>query len=305
MIIGTRQRASALIARAALLSTLVLSAASTRAVAQRPDSAQCRALIAQPVRDSITVTVGITVRAFDTTKAISAPMRAALASAVRESLRLPNPLPLVIYTINDPRAPNAFRDSALVVPTIAGAYAAELWPNGRITNVRVTGGGRAIAFDDALVNALRMVSDSSLLPPMPGSFKKPLEIRLGVSEMSESGPDTTDRLEVLVPSEPLFRMRVPVLGFGKPVTIAPGTAGPPYPESARQARAEGNVRLRFVVNEDGRGDVGSLQVRQATLLEFLSATLRAFPSFRFTPLEFRGCPLPSLVELPFEFRLRR
>lgn len=282
-----------------------LLAGAPCALAQRPDSAQCRAMLARPGRDSTTVTIGMTVRAFDSTKVISASVRANLVSAAQEVLQLPRPLPLEIYTIDGPHHSEGGTEMGLVVPTMAGNYAGELWPDGHIDKLRVIGGGRVAAFDNAFLGALRLVSDLHLLPPLPGGVKKPMDVRIAIAPLGdpakETRPDSAGRAIYL----PLLRMRVPTLGMGRPADLAPGNKGPRYPELARQAGVEGRVRLRFVVNTDGTADLGSIELRDATLRDFVSATFEAFPKFRFTPLQYEGCALPSLVELPFEFRLRR
>ena len=125
----------------------------------------------------------------------------------------------------------------------------------------------------------------------------------------------SDRADLTEAIQQVLRLPTPLrlfvysrysLGKGQqgrdPTTIVPT---PRYPENARRANVEGKVRLRFVVNADGQGDGASIQVEEATALDFATTVLAAFPSVRFSPMELQGCPLASIVEMPFEFQLRR
>jgi TonB family protein len=253
------------------------------ASAQRSDSAQCRALLSRAARDSVVVTVGLTTRAFDTTTRFRDQDRADLAAAIRQVLRLPTPLPIFVYSEHSLGKRQSGRDSSTVIPTISGAYAVELLPDGHLSNGRVVGGARIEAFDTAFLDALRTVSDSGLLPPRPDGRHSPIELRLSVNPLDVPTIAHATAKRPSVAAEPLFFMRVPALGEGQAVAPMPGNAAPRYPEVARRAKVEGRVRLRFVVDSDGRGDATSIQVEEATALEFVSAVLDAFPALRFAP----------------------
>ena len=290
--------------RASITITLAATiAVASRGSAQRLDSAQCRALLSAPVHDSVVVTIGLTTHAFDTTKAFSAEYRAEFAAAIRQVFRVPSPLPVRVYT-EYAREKGSGRGSTTVVPTVSGAYAAELSPDGHLDKLRIVGGARVTAFDEAFLGALRQLSDAGLLPTPSDGGRAPIELRLGVGPTEVPTLGGSARGNTVAP-KPLFRIRVPALGEGKSVAPSPGNSAPRYPDAARRAEVEGKVLLRFVVNDDGRGDASSIQVEEATKLDFASAVLAAFPAFRFAPLELHGCPLASIVEMPFEFQLTR
>ena len=64
------------------------------------DSAACRAMLAEPFRDSLSVTVGLRVRSLDGSVTLSPLYRAEVAAGIRELLHFPQPLPPIIYTEN-------------------------------------------------------------------------------------------------------------------------------------------------------------------------------------------------------------
>jgi TonB family protein len=282
----------------------ILALLAQRAFSQQPDSAACRAVVSNPVRDSLSATVGVMTTAFDQTITLTAAYRSELAAAIREVLHVPAPLPLVVYDMTSLGKKRSGQDSMSVTPTVIGAYAARLLPDGRMGNIRVIGGARATAFDDAFLRALRVLSDSGLLPPRQDPrVNDSLELRFTVFPNAVTLPSNAGIRFSVLPMEPLFRMRVPALGEGKILAPMAENVAPRYPEGARARRIEGNVLLQFVVGTDGLGELDSVQILQATSMEFVSAVLTALPRLRFHPLEIRGCALRSVAQMPFEFRL--
>lgn len=91
-----------------------------------------------------------------------------------------------------------------------------------------------------------------------------------------------------------------------PPALAEGSScAPEYPRSLRLAGIPGRVVLRFVVNEDGSVDRGSLRVIQAshTLFEQPALDGLAQPGCRFTPGKKRGISVRVLVQQAAVFRL--
>ena len=80
---------------------------------------------------------------------------------------------------------------------------------------------------------------------------------------------------------------------------------PTYPESLRSAGVQGTVVAEFVVNRDGRADSTSLRVLQSTHEQLTAAVRAALPHMRFTPARLLGLRTRQLVQLPFEFGVRR
>jgi TonB family protein len=93
-----------------------------------------------------------------------------------------------------------------------------------------------------------------------------------------------------------FQVEQPVLAAGQnPI--------PEYPKALEQAQVEGEVLVQFVVNPDGRADVGTFKVLKSSHDLFTQAVKNALPSWRFVPAEVGGRKVRQLVQMPLEFKL--
>ena len=150
----------------------------------------------------------------------------------------------------------------------------------------------------------RRARKASFHAPQP--VRKSIELRLSVRLITAS---MTRPGEVKVPDaplEPLFAMRVPEYGFPSSVVRAdPGNPRPRYPGLARMAKADGSVVAEYIVTADGGADIRSLQFLTATALPFVDAVLEVLPQYRYIPLAISGCPVASLVRMPFTFEIIR
>lgn len=268
------------------------------------DSAQCRALMLS-IRDSIVDTIGVSVTPFDPSVALSAEYRDGLTQLLAQMLRVPNPLPVGVYAGKRLGDIQPDRDSGSIVPTIYGAYRMTVLRDGHAAATRVVGGARVQAFDQAVLTALRALSDSTMLPPFPKSAEgiDSIDLRLTIRPMDAwTYHSVADFIPLDMP-QPLFAMRVPSLGRGQQVKASGGNHSPPYPAVAMARRIEGRTVFQFVVDADGVPDMSSIQVLEATIPEFVTSVLTALPRYRFRPLEVKGCHLASLVEQPFLFSM--
>lgn len=91
----------------------------------------------------------------------------------------------------------------------------------------------------------------------------------------------------------------------KPVAQIPGTGAPRYPDALRSSGVEGEVQAQFVVNEEGRAEVGTFKVLKATNDLFAAAVRSALPNMRFYPAEVGGKKVKQLVQQSFQFKLDR
>jgi protein TonB len=73
----------------------------------------------------------------------------------------------------------------------------------------------------------------------------------------------------------------------------------------RAAGVEGRVVARFVVNEGGSVEDGSVRFVQSDNHLFDEAVRTALRRMRFTPAEIGGRKVRQLVEMPFVFALSR
>jgi protein TonB len=91
----------------------------------------------------------------------------------------------------------------------------------------------------------------------------------------------------------------------KPVSLIAGSAPPKYPEALRVAGVEGEVVARFIVNEEGRVEEGSVRFSRSDNRLFEDAVRATLARMRFKPAEIGGRPVRQLAEMPFVFTLSR
>jgi len=274
--------------------------------AQQPDSTRCRQLLSGPTRDSVVVRIGMNVSSVDSF-AVSTTYRSIFVQAVRQELKLPRPLPIEVYGIVTPKDDRGgVIGDGTVAPVIAGDYRATIKRDGHITGARVVGGARTKEFDDAVLAAIRAVGDSQSAPPFAEEIKADsAELRLSIRDIGDVVPAGRSEHFFDPRYAPLFAMRVPSFGFpSSMVKPDAGNPNPRYPVVARQAHLDGEVIAEFIVTSDGRADVGSLQIVKVPAIQFIEAVLDVLPQYRFKPLAIAGCPLASVVRMPFTFQIR-
>jgi TonB family protein len=226
------------------------------------------------------------------------------------------PLRLDVYTMATPADSLSAKWASIVVPTLSAVYRMTAWRNGTVTQARVVGGARIDAFDAAFLAAVKSLSDSTVFPLFPSSIAADsIDLRIAVRQdhiatLAARDPGSKGEAPIATKSstpsaEPLFRMKVPMLGRGNTASGVAGQQGPRYPEIARNNNVEGDVEVEFVLREDGMADRLSVAVSKATALEFAESVLDRLPQMRFKPMELNGCPLAEIVSMPFQFRLRR
>lgn len=79
---------------------------------------------------------------------------------------------------------------------------------------------------------------------------------------------------------------------------------PRYPDALRDARIEGRVLVRFVVDTTGRVNMESVVIHAADHPAFGEAVIENLRRSRFRPAEYRGRKVAQLVARPFVFVLR-
>jgi len=108
-------------------------------------------------------------------------------------------------------------------------------------------------------------------------------------------------------AEPVRQVDQPYLDseVEKPVVMAPGARGPPYPDMLRTAGIEGTVLAQFVVDTTGRAEMSTFKVLKSDNDLFSNAVKNALQRMRFLPAEVGGRKVKQLVEQPFQFSLNR
>lgn len=90
----------------------------------------------------------------------------------------------------------------------------------------------------------------------------------------------------------------------KPV-VKIGGETPEYPSVLRESGVEGQVLTQFVVNESGRYEGGTLKILSSSNPAFTAAVKDALPRMRFSAAQIGGKKVQQLVEMPFQFNLKK
>lgn len=89
----------------------------------------------------------------------------------------------------------------------------------------------------------------------------------------------------------------------RPAAMLPRTPLPRYPDMLRSSRLEGGVRVIFIVGADGRVEMESVRIVEASHPLFAEAVRAALPRMRFRPAQAGNRKVRQLVEIPFGFTL--
>jgi TonB family protein len=79
---------------------------------------------------------------------------------------------------------------------------------------------------------------------------------------------------------------------------------PSYPPDLRDARVEGTVVVRLVVDTLGRAEPETLRALRSDHPGLIAPAMRSLRLARFRPARMSGRAVPVLVEVPVQFRLR-
>ena len=109
-----------------------------------------------------------------------------------------------------------------------------------------------------------------------------------------SGPSPLQKKAEKAPFEVDERIHAPVRLSGE---------APSYTEAARKERIEGIVRLRAIIDEEGR--VESLEALEGLSHGLTEAAMDAIREWRFEPAKLEGEPVSVFFELTVNFRLEK
>ena len=155
----------------------------------------------------------------------------------------------------------------------------------------------ALELNPALLDAVARADSMGAFGPLPDYVRGDslvMRVRLG-----QSPPRGATAL-------PLVAMVVPYVRLDRPASQIPRAGRPPqYPDVARVQNIEEKLLVQFIVTAEGRADMSTVRFLRASYRDFAEAVLHALPTFRFKPAEVGGCPVPQVVQMPFEFSLRR
>ena len=84
-----------------------------------------------------------------------------------------------------------------------------------------------------------------------------------------------------------------------------GGDAPDYPQSLRDQGVEGQVLAQFVVGENGRYEGGTLKILNSSNPAFSAAVKDALPRMKFSAAQIGGKKVAQLVQMPFQFNLKK
>lgn len=90
-----------------------------------------------------------------------------------------------------------------------------------------------------------------------------------------------------------------------PASLRANSPLPRYPDALRSRRLEGGVHVRLVVGTNGRVELESVTILDATHPAFAESVRAVLRQLRFTPARVGRKPVRQVVEIPFGFKLVR
>jgi hypothetical protein len=257
-------------------------AASMVAAVERDTAASCAEQLEKPSRDSVQNYLWISVRGPNRLGELPASYDTLIEEGIRQSFTFPRVLSLSAYRS---------LEGGTAFLTVEGYYTVTLSWDGTLSNAAVVGGTSDDSFDLAVLQALKTLNDSSLLPPIPEHARRD-SVRLIV--VIANGREDENGI-------PFRAFKVPARSGVTPVSTHGSQPQPKYPEDDRDAWRGGSVQMRAVIREDGTVDPRTPAVVTATRRSFALSADRAFRNMRFNPMRIGDCPVRAWTELPFEF----
>ncbi|HEX8851612.1 MAG TPA: energy transducer TonB [Gemmatimonadaceae bacterium] len=228
-----------------------------------------------------------------------------LASDIGGTIAFPKPLaipPVVTVWLEG--------DSTLGVRRAAQTFRAEVMllldRKGNVSRSSVTQSSLVPAIDEALLGASRDIAALGLPDEIVKGARKAhggaLFVRLHMLPVTgQPERPSIDRIaEVGVAA-----LLVPRFEAATDVRWATRPRVPSYPFEMQREGVDGRVVFDFVVRADGTIAPETFTLASATGRQFVQSALRTFNEARFVPATVEGCPVPTIVEQPFSFTIRR
>ena len=165
---------------------------------------------------------------------------------------------------------------------------------------------RVVSGDSSGTTTLSPVNIAAVAPSTDGTLRSGQPSSSEMAGGRTTGPTrtvvrtTTRATKPTMVDGPYFEFQVE-----KPVTQAPGSPGPRYPDSLRVAKTEGIVMAQFVVDTLGHAIPETYKVLKSDHDLFTQAVRAALPNMRFQPALIGGRKVKQLVQQPFVFSLTK
>ena len=274
--------------------SVFLFVASSRAAAAAQDDAVCSFDTTAHIRID-TVTIGLAA-GWDRTARKKAPDDYLVAALVIQShFRPPERVRLPLWARTKDHSDTLVDQSEYIGYGLDTDIQFWLSDNGRLASGRVELNGASQEIVASIIDAiLRADSAREFQPPGRDVRRAKGAIQLRLVDAPHTRP----------PGVSLLRVQIPALV----IDSAPSLLWMPpleYPPVARLGRIGDRVILELVIRADGRPDTASIGILQAGYREFAVEALTRVKQARFRPAKVAGCPVPVIVRLPFDFRVRR
>lgn len=285
-----------LLPRAACCVFLVV--ASSRAAAAATTSAQDDSICSFDTTAHIridTVTIGLAA-GWDRTARKKAPEDYLVAALVIQShFRPPERVRLPLWARTKDRSDTIADRSEYIGYGLDTDIQFWLSDDGRLASGRVEVKGASREIVASIIDAIvRADSAREFQPPGRDVRRAKGAIQLRLVDAPHTQPPGVSLLRVQIPA--LLVDAGPSLLWMPPLE---------YPPIARLRQIGDRVILELVIRADGRPDTASIGILQAGYREFADEALTRVKQARFRPAKVAGCPVPVLVRLPFDFRVRR
>lgn len=178
---------------------------------------------------------------------------------------------------------------------------------GTVTALKLVTSSLSPSFDHNVVAAVRGLADTAagaLLPPWPRHVGHHTSYYLEV-EMRHDADTTHDKGDTVGAAQ--LRWAATTIPEWRGAVQAGSVPGPvrlQYPEGARRSGVGDSVLVRFVIGTDGRIMPGTTYLLHASYRVFVDAIAHGMSSMRYVPTTIAGCPVASIADEPFMFKIQ-
>jgi TonB family protein len=155
------------------------------------------------------------------------------------------------------------------------------------------------------IHAMRHSSRTNRLALVGAACGAVLALAIACSVDTPSGPAkvATRHASAQAAAAVAGKYAYTIMNVDKPAALPRDVQAPAYPAALRQAGAEGEVMMQFVVDEQGRVEPKSEQTLKSTDPQLTAAVTTWLRDVQFTPAQAAGKPVAQMVQMPFEFHI--
>lgn len=219
----------------------------------------------------------------------------AVIDAIAARMAVPNPLVFGAYGMRYRRSGFDPKEPQQLYPSFSSEFLVTFRADGSLKKLSITQKSLSPAIDNAIASAIRAAEAARAFPPIAqATNEKELSVFIDL--------DFAD-CEACVRSWLIFGATVPLYLASRNVSQILPLLSPKYPEDLRRRRTEGNVSVRFVVDESGRVADGAYRFINISEVDFGKEVLHILPRLRYEPARIGNCKVKQLVQQTFNFRL--